>query len=140
MWILKWLPDWFFYAVLLIGVVGYAASYLIKFLPGLSLYKTPVQIGSILLVVIGTFMSGASYNDSVWNARVKEMEAKIAVAEEKSKETNQTVVTKLVTKKEYYRQKGEDIIQYVDREIVKYDNQCTIPKEFIDALNKATEK
>jgi hypothetical protein len=37
-------------------------------------------------------------------------------------------------------QRGEDSIKYVDREIVKYDSQCVIPKEFIDVVNKAAEQ
>ena len=41
--------------------------------------------------------------------------------------------------------KGEEVIKYVDRELVKYDTkfaaggQCEIPKEFIKAHNDAAE-
>ena len=28
----------------------------------------------------------------------------------------------------------------IDREVTKYDGQCVIPQEFIDAINKAAEK
>ena len=87
MWILKWLPDWFFYVVLLAGVVGYLLTYLLKFIPVpfVYMYKTPIQLGSIALIVIGTFMSGAIYDNNAWLDRVHEMEAKVAKAEEESK-------------------------------------------------------
>ena len=35
------------------------------------------------------------------------------------------------------RQKGDDIIRYVDKEIVKYDTQCVIPEDVIRVYNEA---
>ena len=57
-----------------------------------------------------------------------------------SAKNNVKIVTKVVTKREYYKLKGNDIVQYVDREVVKYDNTCPIPREFVDAVNKAATK
>lgn len=148
MWILKWLPDWIFYAVLLVGVFGLLVSYFVRFLsfiPFLYVYKTPIQLSSIVAIVIGTFMSGAIYDNDAWEARVKEMEAKVVVAEEKSKEENVKIVEKIVTKTQIVKTRGEDIVKYVDREVVKYDTkfapggECEIPKEFIKAHNDAAE-
>lgn len=90
-------------------------------------------------------MSGAIHNNESWEARVKEMEEKIAVAEEKSKEENVKIVEKVVNKVQIIKTRGEDIVRYVDREIVKYDEKfakggaCEIPKEFIKAHNDAAE-
>ena len=148
MWILQWLPNWIFYAVLLAGVFGLAASYLIRFLsfiPFLYVYKTPIQLGSIAAIVIGTFMSGAIYDNDAWEARVKEMEEKVAIAETQSKEENVKIVEKVVTKTQVIKTRGQDIVKYVDREVVKYDTKfapggdCEIPKEFIKSINDAAE-
>ena len=148
MWLLQWLPNWIFYAVLLAGVFGLAASYLIRFLtfiPFLYVYKTPIQLGSIAAIVIGTFMSGAIYDNDAWEARVKEMEEKVAAAEVQSKEENIKIVEKVVTKTQVIKTRGQDIVKYIDREVVKYDTkfapggECEIPKEFIKALNDAAE-
>ena len=145
MWLLTWLPNWIFYAVLLIGVVGFIMSYFLRFIPFLYMYKTPIQIGSIVTIVIGTFMSGAIYDNNAWEAKVKEMEAKVAAAEEQSKEENVKIVEKVVTKTQVIKTRGEEIVKYVDREVVKYDTkfapggECEIPKEFIKALNDAAE-
>jgi hypothetical protein len=148
MWILQWLPNWIFYAVLLAGVFGLAASYLIRFLsfiPFLYVYKTPIQLGSIAAIVIGTFMSGAIYDNDAWEARVKEMEEKVAIAETQSKEENIKIVEKVVMKTQVIKTRGQDIVKYVDREVVKYDTKfapggvCEIPKEFIKSINDAAE-
>jgi len=141
MWILKWLPDWIFYVTLLAGVIGYLATYLIKYIPVpfVYMYKTPIQLGSIAAIVIGTFMTGAIYDNNAWLDRVHEMEAKVAKAEQESKEANTKIDNKTQEVKTKIVEKQVLIKQYVDREVTKYDNQCIIPKEFIKALNDAAE-
>lgn len=145
MWILKFLPYWIFYAVFFMGLLGLAATFLIRFLPFLYVYKTPLQIGSIVLIVIGTYMSGAISNEEAWQARVKEMEAKVAAAQVESLKENVKIVEKVVKKTEYIKTRGQDIVKYIDKEIVKYDTKflpggvCEIPKEFIKAHNNAAE-
>jgi hypothetical protein len=139
MWILKFLPYWIFYAVFFMGLLGLVATFLIRFFPFLYVYKTPLQIGSIVLIVIGTYMSGAISNEEAWQARVNEMEAKVAAAQIESLKENVKIVEKVVKKTEYIKTRGEDITKYVDREIIKYDNTCVIPQEFIKAHNMAAE-
>lgn len=85
-------------------------------------------------------MSGAIYDNDAWEARVKEMEAKVAKAEEQSKEANVQIETKIVTQTKVIREKQKDNIQYITREVTKYDNTCVIPKEFIEVHNRAASK
>ena len=141
MWILKWLPDWIFYGILFIGIIGYIATYLLRFIPipAVYMYKTPIQLVSIALIVIGVFMSGAIHNETAWIERVKELEAKIAEAESRSAEENVKIVEKVVTKIQVIRDRTDVGIKYIDREVVKYDNTCVIPKEFVKAHNDAAE-
>jgi hypothetical protein len=147
MWILKWLPFWTFYATIVVGLLGLAATYLLRFipLPTIYIYKTPIQLISVVLIAIGTYMSGAISNEEAWLARVQELEAKVEAAQVESVKENIKIETKVVTKTQVIKQRGEDIIQYIDKEIVKYDTkflpggECEIPKEFIQAHNKAAE-
>jgi hypothetical protein len=142
MWILSWLPNWIFYGMVLIGVIGFAATYLFKYIPipFIYMYRKPIQIGSMLAIIFGTFMSGAIYDNEAWEARVKEMEAKVAKAEEQSKEANTVIESKVEKAKEKIVQKQVVVKQYIDREVVKYDNTCVIPKEFVEVHNKAATK
>jgi len=48
-------------------------------------------------------------------------------------------VEKVVKKTEYIKTRGKDVVQYIDREVTKYDNTCIIPKEFVKAHNDAAE-
>jgi hypothetical protein len=142
MWILKWLPDWIFYGILLLGVVGYAITFLLKFvpIPAIYIYKTPIQLVSIAFIAIGVFMAGAIHNEEAWNAKVKELEVKLAEAQVKSSQENIKIVEKVVTKTKVIKEKADNIVKYIDREIVKYDTSCVIPNEFVKALNEATEQ
>ena len=145
MWILEWLPNWLFYAIFFAGLLGLLASYVMKFIPLVYIYKTPIQLGSIIAIVFGTYMAGAISNQEAWEARVKEMELKVAAAEVQSAKKNIKIVEKIVNKTQIIRTRGDDVIKYVDREIVKYDTkfapggECEIPKEFIKAHNDAAE-
>ena len=83
MWILEWLPNWIFYGILLLGLIGFAVTYLLKFIPipAIYVYKTPIQIVSVVFMVIGVYMAGSIANNEAWEAKVKEVEAKLAEAE-----------------------------------------------------------
>ena len=142
MWILQWLPWWLFYVVLALGLIGLVVTYLLKFipLPIIHVYKTPLQIGSIILVVIGVYMLGSIANERAWQARIKELEVKLAQAEAEGAKENIKIVEKVVVQQKIVRERGQNIVQYVDREVVKYDTRCEIPQPFVDAHNRAAEK
>ena len=145
MWILSFLPNWIFYAIIIAGLLGLLATFVMKFIPFFYVYKTPVQLASIIAIAFGTYMAGAISNEEVWQARVREMESKVEAAAVESAQENVKIVEKIVKKTEYITRRGQDIVQYVDREVVKYDTkfapggQCEIPKEFIEAHNRAAE-
>lgn len=146
MWILNFLPDWFFHALLVLGVAGYASTFLLRFLPSfVYIYKLPIQLVSIALIAVSVYMFGAFAEKAAWEARVKEMEDKVKIAEEKSREVNAEIVTKVVTKTKVIKEKAKERVAYIDREVVKYDTkflpggECEIPKEFIGVINKAAE-
>jgi hypothetical protein len=145
MWILQWLPNWIFYGIFFAGLLGLLVTYVMKFIPLVYVYRTPIQAVSVILIALGTYMSGAISNEEAWQARVKEMEEKVAAAEVQSKEENIKIVEKVVKKVQIVKTRGDDIVKYVDREVVKYDTKfapggvCEIPKEFIKAHNDAAE-
>jgi hypothetical protein len=84
-------------------------------------------------------MEGGIANEAKWQAKVADMEAKLEEAKKESVKVNTVVETKVVTKTKVIKEKAETIIQYVDREkeIVKFDTTCPIPKEAIDVHNEA---
>ena len=151
MWILHFLPDalilWVCNILLLIGVVLTVAGFFIHRIPFPLLwqYQLPFKIAGVLLLVAGVYFRGGYGVEMDWRERVAEVEAKLKVAEAESAKENIQIQERVVKKTEYITRRGQDIIQYVDREIVKYDTkfapggQCEIPREFIKAHNQAAE-
>jgi hypothetical protein len=139
MWILDFLPTWVFHLVLIAGIGGLLASKVLTFVPMISAYKLPLQVISAVLLVAGLYIEGGIANQEKWELRVKEMEAKVAKAEAESAKENTKIVEKVVKQLEVVRVRGDDIIKYVDKELIKYDDQCKIPKEFVKVHNDAAE-
>jgi len=139
MWILSFLPTWIFHYVVCAGILAILFSTFLGFIPLISQYKIPLKYIGFALLALGIFFEGAIYNNEAWVARVKEMEAKVAKAEEESKEANDKLDKKVAVKVQQIVEKKRVLKQYIDREIVKYDNTCTIPKEFIEVHNKAAK-
>ena len=143
MWLLSFLPDWWFYALLALGLAGIFVSYLMSFIPFVSTYRNLIQAVSIVAIVIGTYMSGAISNEDKWQMKIKDLELKISQAETKSAEENIKIVEKIITKRQIVKEKGDEVIKYIDREVVKYDTKfiqggdCELPNEFFEALNAA---
>jgi hypothetical protein len=66
-------------------------------------------------------------------------EVRLAEAEKASATANTKIETRVVNKTQYIKTRGADIVKYVDREVVKYDDVCKIPQPFIKAHNDAAE-
>lgn len=158
MWIINFLPEWIIHTIFSIGVLGTIAGFVLGFIPLIKTYKLPVQIISILLLVLGVYLEGGLADHKEWQLKVAEMEAKLAQAETKSSEKNVEIQEKIVEKTKIVKEKGRDIIKYVDRwntkevikevegpervrreEVIKYIENCPVPKEMIDIHNQATE-
>jgi uncharacterized protein YacL (UPF0231 family) len=135
MWILKFLPDWIFFAILVFGTVGLLLT---RFIP--AMYRSTAYACSMAAFVVGVFMAGAIHDNNSWLARVEEMEEKVAKAEEQAIKETEKIEVKVEKEKIRIQEKQVVVKEYIDREVVKYDNQCIIPKEFIEVHNKAAVK
>lgn len=141
LWILQFLPDWIYYAILGLGLVGLVITYFLRFIPipAIYMYKTPIQLVSIFMIVFGVYMSGVIANENKWKEKVAQLEKEYAESKVVSEKVNTEVITKYITKREVIREKGEEQIRYIDREITKYNDICKLPKELITVHNNAAK-
>ena len=146
MWILSFLPDWVFHLMLAAGILGTVAGFVLGMIPAVKQYVLPIRVISLLVLSLALYLEGGLADYNVWQLKIKEVEAKLAQAEAISAKENAKIVEKVVKKTEYITRRGQDVIKYVDREIVKYDTKfapggiCEIPQEFIKAHNDAAEQ
>jgi hypothetical protein len=144
-WMINLIPDMFWTILLWAGVLAIVASYLLGKIPFVQQYKIPLRVGGVVAVLIGVYFYGVIANEAKWQAKIKELEEKVAVAEAKSTETNTVVKTEIVEKVKVIKQKAEKQIEYVDRviekdkEIIKYVENCPVPKSIIDQINEAAK-
>ena len=143
MWILSILPDAAIHIIFGLGILGTIAGFVLGFIPFVKTYKLAIQVISLLVLVLGVYLEGGLADYKEWELKVKEMEAKVAQAEAKSSEKNIEIQEQIVEKTKVIREKCRDIIQYIDKEVVKkeevikYVENCPVPKEIIDAHNAA---
>jgi hypothetical protein len=149
MWLLHFFPDWLIqfivHTILVAGVLGclitfqFANKILLQW-PPLAAYYKMAQIISVVLLVAGIYFEGGYSAEMQWRERVREVEAKVAQAEQEAKDANKALAKKSKEKVKVIEGKQVIIKQYIDREVAKYNDQCVLPKEFVNAHNQSAEK
>ena len=145
MWMLSFVPDALLAlvinGVLIAGIVGFTASFffgfVVRYLPTIAPYRMMIQVVSIVLLVAGVYFKGGYIVEMSWRARVAEMEAKVKVAEEKSKQANQEIKTVYVDKVRVVKETQVVIQEKIKNVEVKIDSQCKVAPEAISILNEA---
>lgn len=131
------ITEFFTHTVFAIGVIGIIAGFVLGFIPILNRYKFPIQVISILIFAWGVYLEGGLAQKNKLNQQIADLEVKLKDAEAKAAKVNTKIVTQVLTKREVIREKGNDIIKYIDREVVLYDKTCPIPESVIKAHNAA---
>jgi hypothetical protein len=125
------------HATLVLGVLGLIAGFFLGFIPLIGKYKLPLQVISIVLFSVGLWFSGSIAKDKQWSAKVAELEVKLAEARVKGEVVTTEVVTKVVKQKEIIKEKGETITEYINVEVVKNNETCTLDNSVILSHNAA---
>ena len=92
-----------------------------------------------MLLVAGVFFRGGYSVEMSWRARVAELEAKVKVAEEKSKEANEQIKTVYVDRVKIVKEQQVVVQEKIKEVQVKIDSQCKITTETIDILNNSAK-
>lgn len=137
MWLISFLPDWVFHMLFLIGLLALGGSFLLKFIPPVAAYKVPIQVAAVLVIIFSVYIEGGLSNESMWQARVHELEAKVAESEKQSAIANGQIDNKANQKVQQVKQ-----IQYVVQERLRTDSanidaQCKVTPNVVDILNTA---
>jgi hypothetical protein len=142
MWIIDLIPTWIPYAGLFLGALTILITpILANALP--AAYSILIRLVAQLLCVFGVWYHGYSITQEAWEDRVDQVQLELGKLRAESQTENIKLVEKVVIKTKIVRERGDDIVKYVDREVVKYDvkfapgGECEIPKEFIKAHNDA---
>ena len=133
--IFKIMPDWIWWLIPVLGLSGFLLSYF----PPLKPYDLILKTVGCTTIAIGIFILGMLYCNNAWNQAAKELQDKVAEIQIQSQANNEAIKEKVIVRTQTIKTRGDDVVKYVDREVVKFDSTCIIPKEFITAHNRAAE-
>lgn len=136
MWMLSFLPDWIFYATLLLSVVALGAATFLDKIPFISTYAKPMKIGSIVVLLFSVYMCGGISNEASWQEKVLKQQAEIALLKQQEAEVTTKVVTKYIDKIQVVKETNNVISKYVTNEA---DGKCQLPNSF-SVLHDAAAK
>jgi hypothetical protein len=119
------------------GVIFLSAAAFLGAVPFFKRYKSPIQLLGFIILGFGIYYEGALAFKNAQALAVAQLQTKLKEAEAKGAVVNTQIVEKVVKDTQVIHDKGKTITQYVDREVVKHDQECKLPKEVINAHNMA---
>lgn len=136
MWLVNFLPEWIFHIVLLAGVVGLIAAFILSFIPLIGRYSLPIKVISACLVVGGLFIEGAIYNNYAWQQKVVEAERRAKEAEIKAAKANAKIQYRTIEKIQIVKDIKQTTQNKIQQHSTSMDAQCVITPEAIEVLNE----
>jgi hypothetical protein len=136
MWLLSFLPDWIFYGLALASFVALVAATFFKVIPLIGKYALPIQLLSFVTLLVSVFLCGGLANEASWQLKVAKTNAEIAELKAKSEKVSTKVVTKYIDRIQVVKEKGNEIVKYVNKES---DAKCELPNSFV-VLHDAAAK
>ena len=138
---LSFVPDAILYAVVIgimfTGITLYAFSFITRVLPPLIPYAGMIRVLGTILTVVGIYFFGSYSTEMEWRNKVAELEAKVAVSEQQSKDANNKIQTVVQEKIKYVKDTRVVIQEHIKTVEAKIDSICKVAPEAVDILNEA---
>ena len=147
MWQLAFLwnlvPDWLITVLVnglvIVGLVGISAAWIARWIPFFSAYRGPIQLIGIICLVLGVYFKGGADVERSWRERVAELEAKVAVAEKQSRESNARLSDQLAQNKKLTQEVKNANQASIRANAEKINAECRVPDVAIELHNSASQ-
>ncbi|NBO29606.1 hypothetical protein EB118_20845 [bacterium] len=159
-WMVGLIPDEYLMllALLVIGLgfILYFSGFFLRWIPGLTGYTFPLRLLGIVIGLSGTFLAGGIGNELIWRHEIAAMKEKVKNAEAQAAAATRTISEDVKKETVVIKEKSDTIVKYVDKwndreivktvegpervrveEVIKYIENCPVPKELLDAHNSA---
>lgn len=137
MWLLSIFPNFLPHVILIGGILLFIAANFASLVPGFIQYKQLAKIIAGILIVLGIYLEGGLAYKKKIDLEVADLRVELAKAQALSNSKNIEIVTQVLTKTKVIREKGNDVIRYIETNKERIDNACEIPQDVIDAHNDA---
>lgn len=148
MFFLHILPEWILAPIinglLGLGIIGTIATllfptFLVRWFPAVVSVFRGIQLASVVILLLGVFLSGAYNTEIYWRDKLKDANAQIKAAEEKSKLVNEVIKEKIVYKTRIIKQKAATVTSQIanNPKLEEFDKKCPLPEELFKLHNEA---
>ena len=147
MWQLAFLwsliPDWLITilvnGLIIAGLVGICAGWIARWVPFFSAYRGPIQVIGIICLVLGVYFKGGADVERAWRERVKDLEARVAIAEKQSAEANVQLSKQLEQNKRLTQEVKNANQATIRANAGKINAECRVPDIAIELHNSASK-
>jgi hypothetical protein len=131
MWfLLSFVPDWFInYFVHIIfsaGVTGIIVGAFLSKVPFVNQYGVLIKIVSNILFVVGLFLEGGLQTELAWREKVADLQKKIEIAQQQSKETNAKIEQKVTEKAKTIKDNVNANRQIIEENRIVINAECKL--------------
>lgn len=135
-------PEYIFTLITWVGVIlPVVCALLYKLAPLPQLNKIAFASGcavvSLLLIFFGSWSLGFQTHKKQFDLAVQQMNTNIALAKQETQQTNTKIETTVADTKKTIVFRNNTVVEYINREVVKYNETCKISDEVITAHNAA---
>jgi hypothetical protein len=146
MFLLHFLPtgllNWVINGIILVGIIGVCATWIARYIPVVAslveMYRLPIQIISVVLLVTGVYWKGGESVELAWRERVAEQQRKIEIAEAKSREANKQLSEEIQKTQKLTKEVKDATKAGIQASASKMDSQCTVDSIAIGLHNSAS--
>jgi hypothetical protein len=137
MWILNFLPDFAFHILLVIGILGIIAGFLLSNIPFIGTNGKLIQIVSILITVLAVWYEGGIAKDQEYKKQIADLQLKVSRAEAQSAESNTKLAEEILKRQQAIQQITAANKQKLNNQAVELNKACTVNDDVISILNDA---
>lgn len=141
LWLFNYIPTFFIYMMFALGLVLYLFSELAtvriaQLVTSSVLTPAFVRIVGVIIMSVSIFLLGVSFSDAEFKKEIDKKNVEIARLNEAAKDITAQTVIKYVYRDKIIKEKGDEIIKYVN---TKNDGDCNLHNSTIELLNAAAK-
>jgi hypothetical protein len=145
-WVIGLIPTsvliWVYMTVLGTGVFLYfgsklAAHWPFRLIPVIGQYRIAAEIIGVILMVLSIYLYGGYGTEMAWRDRVAELETKVAVSEQQSKDANAKLSTVVKERNKAVQDNKYIVLGRIKQNAARIDRECRLDSEAVKILNES---
>ena len=143
LWFIQLIPtSWLEFAALMILIVGavmFFAGHIFKYTPFVKQYNFPLRVIGFILLLAGAYFNGGLGVEMEYRARIEEMQKKVELAEEESRQANIQIERVIEQQTVVVKEDTEETLAEIERLKAEINANCELTPEMIILYNKGVE-